>query len=103
MDSYSMVLFEVICREVPFEDEDPGDVGTFTVRGVRPDLEAVPPDCPESLRRLMIACWNQAPKERPHFQEILKVLQRIGPGDDGSGTLSSRPKSISSKGFLSNA
>ncbi|CAJ1416471.1 unnamed protein product [Effrenium voratum] len=43
--SYAMVIYEIICREVPFEEEEPADVGKYTVAGIRPDMDAVPPDC----------------------------------------------------------
>ena len=48
-----MVIYEIICREVPFEEEEPADVGKYTVAGVRPDLQAVPPECPMELVQLM--------------------------------------------------
>merc|ERR1712113_1320843 len=65
--SYSMILFEIICREIPFEEEEPARVGQLTVTGTRPDLEAVPPDCPAVLKDLMIACWAHEPPKRPDF------------------------------------
>eukprot|EP00929_Paragymnodinium_shiwhaense_P067789 TRINITY_DN34085_c0_g1_i1.p1 TRINITY_DN34085_c0_g1~~TRINITY_DN34085_c0_g1_i1.p1 ORF type:complete len:341 (-),score=87.26 TRINITY_DN34085_c0_g1_i1:135-1157(-) len=75
--SYAMILFEIICREIPFEDEEPAAVGRLTVKGKRPDLEAVPPDCPEKLSDLMISCWAHQPQERPDFKNILKALEDI--------------------------
>lgn len=77
--SYAMVLYEVLCQEVPFEEEDPADVGKFTLGGIRPDLEAVPPDCPDVLRSLMISCWAHDPKQRPGFDTIVKILEPLGP------------------------
>lgn len=74
--SYSMVLFEIICREIPFEDIDPGEIGDLVVTGNRPDLEAVPEDCPDFLRTLMIGCWAQDSSTRPGFAEILEVLKQ---------------------------
>mmetsp|Transcript_103225 Transcript_103225/g.322971 ORF Transcript_103225/g.322971 Transcript_103225/m.322971 type:complete len:301 (+) Transcript_103225:68-970(+) len=75
--SYAMILFEIVCREIPFEEEEPAIVGRLTVEGERPDLEAVPPDCPAPLRALMIQCWDHEPKRRPPFDEILKTLLSI--------------------------
>lgn len=75
--SYAMILFEIICREIPFEEEEPAQVGTLTLQGQRPDLEAVPPDCPQLLRDLMIACWEPDPKRRPPFRDIIIHLGRI--------------------------
>mmetsp|Transcript_102067 Transcript_102067/g.304621 ORF Transcript_102067/g.304621 Transcript_102067/m.304621 type:complete len:301 (-) Transcript_102067:152-1054(-) len=75
--SYGMILFEIVCREIPFEEEEPAVVSKLTVDGARPDLEAVPPDCPASLRALMINCWDHCPKKRPPFDETLKVLTNM--------------------------
>jgi len=75
--SYAMIVFEVICREIPFEDEEPAAVGRLTVEGHRPDMEAVPPDCPKALCALMVACWSKFPQERPAFVDILSCITAI--------------------------
>lgn len=75
--SYAMILFEIICREIPFEEEEPAAVGRLTVQGARPDLEAVPPDCPEVLRDLMITCWAHDPSKRPSFDRIVPLLRAV--------------------------
>lgn len=75
--SYGMILFEIVCREIPFEDEEAAAVGRLTVQGERPDLEAVPPDCPEGLQNLMISCWDHEPSKRPPFDEIVVVLSQV--------------------------
>merc|ERR1719379_2672018 len=31
--SYAMILFEIICREIPFEEEEPASVGRLVVNG----------------------------------------------------------------------
>ena len=43
------MIYEIICREVPFEEEEPADVGKYTLAGVRPDMDAVPPDTPPEI------------------------------------------------------
>lgn len=85
--SYSMVLFEIIGREIPFEDHEGVDVLALTCDGHRPDLDAVPPDCPSSLRSLMIRCWSHNPRDRPLFSEIVQVVGEIGSvsGKPGGG------------------
>mmetsp|Transcript_16744 Transcript_16744/g.37754 ORF Transcript_16744/g.37754 Transcript_16744/m.37754 type:complete len:295 (-) Transcript_16744:90-974(-) len=75
--SFGMILFEIVCREIPFEEEEPAAVGRLTVQGARPDLEAVPPDCPELLRDIMIACWAQEPKKRPAFDKLVPILKQV--------------------------
>mmetsp|Transcript_99648 Transcript_99648/g.282227 ORF Transcript_99648/g.282227 Transcript_99648/m.282227 type:complete len:303 (+) Transcript_99648:95-1003(+) len=75
--SYGMILFEVVCREIPFEEQEPADVGHLTVQGERPDLEAVPPNCPRQLQELMIQCWDHDPWRRPAFDRILETLKVV--------------------------
>jgi len=75
--SYAMILFEIICREIPFEDEDPAQVGRLTAQGERPDLDAVPPDCPRELGNLMQLCWQKEPAARPTMAKILDVLVNL--------------------------
>lgn len=75
--SYAMVLFEIICREVPFDEEDPIRIGILVVRGGRPDMEAVPPDCPPLLESLMVSCWAGNPQERPSFESIVCTLGSV--------------------------
>lgn len=73
--SYSMVMFEIICREVPFEDEEPAAVGAIVESGGRPDMDAVPPDCLEALSALMVKCWDGEAGKRPAFAQICASLE----------------------------
>lgn len=75
--SYSMIMFEIICREIPFEEEEPANVGNLILKGERPDLEAIPPDCPQIMRKLMQAGWAQDPAQRPSFRDIVPQLQLL--------------------------
>eukprot|EP00441_Pelagodinium_beii_P039335 CAMPEP_0197632872 /NCGR_PEP_ID=MMETSP1338-20131121/9410_1 /TAXON_ID=43686 ORGANISM="Pelagodinium beii, Strain RCC1491" /NCGR_SAMPLE_ID=MMETSP1338 /ASSEMBLY_ACC=CAM_ASM_000754 /LENGTH=273 /DNA_ID=CAMNT_0043204445 /DNA_START=37 /DNA_END=855 /DNA_ORIENTATION=+ len=70
--SYAMVVYEVLCREIPFEEEEPGEVGKFTLAGVRPDLDAVPVEFGDTVPvQVMQRCWQQEPDERPPFTDIV--------------------------------
>uniref|UniRef100_A0A7S2PV19 Protein kinase domain-containing protein n=1 Tax=Zooxanthella nutricula TaxID=1333877 RepID=A0A7S2PV19_9DINO len=75
--SYAMVLFEIMCREIPFEEVEGKDAVRLVVSGERPDMEAVPPDRPQKLEDLMVACWAQRPQDRPSFAEISDVLKSV--------------------------
>mmetsp|Transcript_123697 Transcript_123697/g.200998 ORF Transcript_123697/g.200998 Transcript_123697/m.200998 type:complete len:193 (-) Transcript_123697:91-669(-) len=75
--SYAMVLYEIICCEVPFDDLEPAEVPEAVCGGARPDLEAVPDDCPDKLLELMIICWNEDPSRRPSFAQISVALTAI--------------------------
>lgn len=72
--SYAMVLFEILCREVPFEDQEPADVGRLIEAGECPDMEAVPPDADSTLVKVMLQCWVHDPKKRPSFKAVLEQL-----------------------------
>jgi len=75
--SYAMILFEITCREIPFEDEVPDMVPHLIMEGKRPDLEAIPPDCPAQLQDLMESCWDHDPDKRPRFDAVLESLVTI--------------------------
>jgi len=75
--SFGMIMFEVICREVPFEEEDPATVVSMVGMGQRPDPEAIPPDCPAALRTLMEECWAHDPKSRPAFDAVLPRVKGV--------------------------
>mmetsp|Transcript_22301 Transcript_22301/g.51041 ORF Transcript_22301/g.51041 Transcript_22301/m.51041 type:complete len:344 (-) Transcript_22301:25-1056(-) len=77
--SFSLVLFEVICEEQPFEDINPNQLEKMVRKGQRPDLEAVPPDCPKHLLDLMVQGWAGEPNDRPPFTYILDVLLKLEP------------------------
>ena len=47
-------------------------------------------DFPDELYELMLQCWNQDPKERPSFSEILKKLNEIR-NNLASGMKSDKP------------
>merc|ERR1712110_770797 len=61
--SYAMVLWEIICRDIPLGDKDPGLVVHLVAQKVRPNTELVPLDCPESLSKLMTECWEHDPAD----------------------------------------
>jgi len=75
--SFGMIMFEVICREVPFEEDDPKIVVQLVGEGKRPDPEAIPPDCPPLLRKTMEECWAHDPKNRPAFDVVLSAIKAV--------------------------
>mmetsp|Transcript_23759 Transcript_23759/g.68400 ORF Transcript_23759/g.68400 Transcript_23759/m.68400 type:complete len:293 (+) Transcript_23759:62-940(+) len=69
--SFSMVLYELICQRMPFEEVKPQLVCLVVARGQRPDLAKVPPEAPEYLKETMMQSWAAEPDERPSFSEIV--------------------------------
>ncbi|XP_053114769.1 non-receptor tyrosine-protein kinase TNK1 isoform X2 [Hemicordylus capensis] len=38
-----------------------------------------PDDCPRGIYALALKCWAQNPEERPHFREVVSLLQELRP------------------------
>jgi serine/threonine protein kinase len=76
--SFAIVSFEIMCREIPFEEEEAAEVVNRVMRGERPEIEAsYPPGSPEPLKNLMQVCWADEIEERPSFRQILEVLATV--------------------------
>lgn len=78
VDQYSMgiILWELLTREDPFADHEDYDIFVNAVcnEGERP---IIPTWCPESLRALITACWDESPLKRPTFPEIVAALDDV--------------------------
>ena len=76
--SYGMLLFELMTRELPFNNVSPAQVvmGVITNLLPRPTLPNAK-EWPEALRELMERCWQHAPGDRPAFGAILDTIERI--------------------------
>jgi len=76
--SFAMVLYEIVCFDVPFSELEPSEVACVAQNGTRPTLDdRVRKNCPEKLRMLMTTCWGQAPDKRPSFINVLKWLHLV--------------------------
>lgn len=76
--SFSMVMYEVICQEIPFEEiQDPAAIRDLILQGSRPDLSLIPPECPSRLTDLVRRCWDPYPSNRPAFEEIRHCLSEM--------------------------
>jgi serine/threonine protein kinase len=76
-DIYSLgiMLSEIVSGKSPFRHMSLTDVKIEVVEDkARPDL---PSSTPESLKRLIKACWNHVAADRPSFIEIEDVLTSI--------------------------
>ncbi|CAI2347784.1 unnamed protein product [Caenorhabditis sp. 36 PRJEB53466] len=73
--SYGVVLWEILSREVPFENLSEFKIFTLiTQSGI---TLAIPPSCPTPLQHLMKSCWKMTPKDRANMREIQNELNRI--------------------------
>ncbi|GAM23944.1 hypothetical protein SAMD00019534_071190 [Acytostelium subglobosum LB1] len=77
--SYSMVIWELITREVPFEEffaelKWNNVIEDKIIGGLRP---TIPATCPEAMANLMRDCWHDDPKLRPSFADIITALKSM--------------------------
>lgn len=72
--SFGIVLWELLTALIPFDNMTP-EQAAFAVcqKNERPPL---PSTCPLAFRHLINRCWSPNPNNRPHFEEIVSVLER---------------------------
>ncbi|KAK2895531.1 receptor-interacting serine/threonine-protein kinase 2-like isoform X1 [Channa argus] len=80
MYSYAIIMWEVLSRQIPFEEvTNPMQIMFSVLRGMRPDtsLDSLPADIPsrETLISLMTCGWTSNPDERPSFLNCLIELE----------------------------
>ncbi|XP_057952422.1 serine/threonine/tyrosine-protein kinase HT1-like isoform X2 [Malania oleifera] len=71
--SFGIVLWELLTALIPFNNMTP-EQAAFAVsqKNERPPL---PSDCPAGFNHLINRCWSRNPDKRPHFDEIVSVLE----------------------------
>ncbi|XP_055827890.1 serine/threonine/tyrosine-protein kinase HT1-like [Solanum dulcamara] len=71
--SFGIVLWELLTALTPFDDMTP-EQAAFAVcqKKARPPIPAA---CPAAIRKLIKQCWANNPRKRPHFEEIVTVLE----------------------------
>ncbi len=70
--SFGIVMWELMCREEPYEGSGGVQVAYLAVeQGLRPE---VPRYCPPLFAQLMRECWEEDPYMRPDFGAILERL-----------------------------
>jgi len=76
--SYGVILYEVICRVIPWDDSEVDEVFATVSNGGRLIFDDVlPHDCPSGLVALMQDCWAQDPADRPAFATVLERLKAV--------------------------
>ncbi|XP_042353626.1 receptor-interacting serine/threonine-protein kinase 2-like isoform X2 [Plectropomus leopardus] len=80
MYSYAIIMWEVLSRQIPFEEvTNPMQIMFSVLRGMRPDisLESLSADIPsrDTLISLMTSGWTSNPDERPSFLKCLIELE----------------------------
>jgi len=72
--SYGIILWELIMRQMPFEDTESFTIPILVTKGKRPKL---PKSTPKDWCKLIDKCWNQKPDKRPTFTQILAILETM--------------------------
>ncbi|XVF86094.1 hypothetical protein PTKIN_Ptkin18bG0013500 [Pterospermum kingtungense] len=73
--SFGVVLWELITGLLPYGRMTGLEVANSVVRGGRPDI---PVDCIPVLREIITTCWDSDPDVRPHFPQIIDMLENAG-------------------------
>ncbi|XP_028783303.1 serine/threonine-protein kinase STY8-like [Neltuma alba] len=93
--SFGITLWELLTGELPYSYLTPLQAAVGVVqKGLRP---TIPRSIHPRLSELLQRCWQQDPKDRPEFSEIIEILQLIV--KEVTGEKADRHKS--SHGFLS--
>ncbi|KAL9375319.1 hypothetical protein Peur_032198 [Populus x canadensis] len=71
--SFGIVLWELLTALTPFDNMTP-EQAAFAVcqKNARPPLS---PKCPLAFSHLINRCWSSNPDKRPHFDEIVAILE----------------------------
>uniref|UniRef100_A0A8C6TMR0 non-specific serine/threonine protein kinase n=1 Tax=Neogobius melanostomus TaxID=47308 RepID=A0A8C6TMR0_9GOBI len=79
--SFSIVIWGILTQKKPYQGENNIlQIMVKVVKGVRPDLGAVPrfrPSACAGFISLMQCCWDNNPKARPSFQEITSEAEEL--------------------------
>ncbi len=75
--SYGIILWELIARKTPFEDQ-PNDqiIINAVIAGER---EEIPLNCPFVWKEIIESCWQQAPESRPTSEIVLARFLSLKP------------------------
>ena len=75
---FGILMWEMATEERPFSNAAEAImISVWVVNRLRPDETKVPNTVPRKIKKLMIKCWNQKPKERPTFALVEEKLTSI--------------------------
>jgi hypothetical protein len=67
-----MIMHETLHRRFTFDNQPAGKVVPRIQQGERPEITV---KCSQLLKELIQRCWDQNPKNRPTFAEIVARLE----------------------------
>jgi serine/threonine protein kinase len=72
--SFGIILWELLMRQMPFDDTESFTIPLLVTKGKRPKL---PKSTPKDWCKLIDKCWHQKPDKRPTFSQILSMLDTM--------------------------
>ena len=75
--SYGVLLWELLCRRLPFGDRPAADVARLVRSGQRPAFPPASRVC-RRWRRLVRRCWAADPLARPPMAAVVAALDTLG-------------------------
>jgi len=72
--SFGIVCFELATQRLPWHGLSTLQIFKFISEGKR---EEIPNTTPKEFKELIELCWNQNPKERKSFEEIITIIQKM--------------------------
>ncbi|XP_077994588.1 uncharacterized protein LOC144448279 [Glandiceps talaboti] len=80
--SFAVVIWEILTREDPYQEAVSNLQLQLAIvsNEARPDETLIPSDSPAELVAVMKRCWQQNPKRRPDFRDILPDLKKLVEG-----------------------
>jgi len=73
--SFGVILYEIAMRKLPFPETPAEDVPKLWKKGERPPID---PNVPPDFEKLITMCWQQTPRSRPSFKDIVLYLKKKG-------------------------
>ena len=70
--AFSMIVYEIVTLEIPFNGVGNFLFGNNIVKGLRPKFES---DIAACYKELIENCWNHDPDKRPTFDQIIEDLE----------------------------
>ncbi|CAL8108430.1 unnamed protein product [Orchesella dallaii] len=77
--SWGIIFWEVLTRRKPFDNISKAKGNAFTImwavqKGERPPRVA---QCPPPIDKLMTACWDKDPNQRPSMEKVAEVMGKL--------------------------
>jgi serine/threonine protein kinase len=73
--SFAMVCYEILSGKEPFQDHKKSQFGFLIESSTVHERPSLPGDQNHPLNKLIRTCWDDVPKQRPTFRDILSKLE----------------------------